>query len=178
MGQSVARQFSWPFVIVLFSTRQTNPGEMHMLLMPYLQASLKPDAANQAASLMWGANLRQLASLLQSHAQSSTSAVSDAVMCEVYWLDKLSRFGEAQNLRDERARLLASRTNILDSLLGAMQVRFLLFGNQSIIPCLSLPERRVQATAVTQYSGSKCAVLATFAAAFGAWFSMITGGVT
>jgi len=92
-----------------------------------MQPSLKSDAANQATSLMWGANLRQLAALLQSHVQSSTSAALYAVMCDVYWLEKLSRFGEAQNLRDERARLLASRTNklILDSLLGAMQEELL-----------------------------------------------------
>ena len=56
----------------------------HLKKISDLQADLKPDSDDIQASMIWGANLKQLANLLGVHLNSTSAAASDAVMCEAY----------------------------------------------------------------------------------------------
>ena len=93
----------------------------HLKKISDLQADLKPDSDDIQASMIWGANLKQLANLLGVHLNSTSAAASDAVMCEAYWLDQLDRASEADALRKAREAALASRSSLLSNLLGNLQ---------------------------------------------------------
>jgi hypothetical protein len=93
----------------------------HLKKISDLQADLKPESDDIEASMIWGANLKQLANLMGVHLNSTSAAASDAVMCEAYWLDQLDRASEADALRKAREAALASRSALLANLLGNLQ---------------------------------------------------------